>query len=36
MENSRRKEKHLMLTEKALENGELKVKRERSNVEKNE
>ena len=36
MENSRKKEKGLMLTEKELENGELKEKRERSNVEKNE
>ena len=34
MENSRRKEKDLMLTEKELENGELKEKRERSNVDR--
>ena len=33
MENSKRKEKDLMLTEKVQENGGLKEKRGRSNVE---
>ena len=35
MENSNRKEKDLMLTEKEQENGELKEKRGRSNVDRN-
>ena len=34
MENSKRKEKDLMLTEKEQENGGLKEKRERSNVDR--
>ena len=34
MENSWRKEKGLMLTAKEKENGELKEKRERSNVDR--
>ena len=34
MVNSKRKEKDLILTEKEKENGEIKDKRERSNVDK--
>ena len=34
MENSKRKEKDLMLTEKEQENGGLKEKSERSNVDR--
>ena len=34
MENSRRNEKDLTLTEKEKENGEFKDKRERSNVDR--
>ena len=34
MENSKRNEKYLMLTEKEQENGELKEKRERYNVDR--